>query len=884
MPLAAGSKFGPYEILALIGAGGMGEVYRALDAKLNRPVAIKLLSDQLADIAARRRFQREAQTASSLNHPHIVTVFDVGEFEGRQYLVTEFVDGGTLKDWSKAERRTWKQTVELLAGVADGLAAAHKAGILHRDIKPANILVAQNGYAKLADFGLAKLAEPDTEADTTKTLTEAQTKPGMIVGTIAYMSPEQASDARLDARSDIFSFGVVLYESLAGHRPFSGKSELELLKTIIHGTPEPLPEHLPQVLRNVVEKALERQPEERYQSMRELVVDLRRTARQADASSTATPVPVRAKPAARRKRTWIMAGASAALLAALGGGIYWILAQADYFWVNPLQSAAFQKLTDWEGTELDAAVSQDGKFVTFLADRDGIYDTFVTQIGSGAFHNLTQGRMPTLLHEMTRTTGFTADGTSIWVRTAPPNSIPSTNDAPNLTLIPTMGGTPRPFLTPMSLNPVWSSDGMELVFHHSTPGDPIMLAQPDGRGEHAIFTGHQGEHNHYVTFSPDKRYIYFVRSWRSTEADVWRVPASGGAPERLTHHNSHVGYPVLLDNRTLLYRATKDDGSGWALYGMDPEHRIPHQITQGVEDYQSVSASADGRRLVVTVSNPIANLWKVPITAGMVEESAATRVQVPAAHSKFGRYGNGSILYLSGKGGEGGLWEWKNGSALPLWNGSAGRLTSGAARSPDGKFLAFAVRQNGRNILHIASFDGTAARPVAESLELLGTPGWSPDGQWLAVAADTEEGSRIFKIPVHGGDPIRLTEMVSFNPVWSPDGSQIVFYDESAGSSVFPIRAVSPDKAPLRLPDIAYRGDYEGYRFLPDGKSMVVIQGQFRAMDFWLLNLASGQRRQLTKLKPGYQVRSFDVSPDGKEILFDRVQENSDIVLIERKP
>jgi Tol biopolymer transport system component len=317
---------------------------------------------------------------------------------------------------------------------------------------------------------------------------------------------------------------------------------------------------------------------------------------------------------------------------------------------------------------------------------------------------------------------------------------------------------------------------------------------------------------------------------------------------------------------------------------MDPEHGIPHQITQGVEEYQSVSASTDGRRLVVTVSNPIANLWKAPITAGTVEESGATRVQVPAAHSKFGRYGNGSILYLSGKGGEGGLWEWKNGMALPLWNGSGGRIAFGAARSPDGKFLAFAVRQDGRNVLHITSIDGTGAHPVAETMDLRGTPSWSPDGQWLAVAADTDDGSRIFKIPVQGGDPVRLTEVLSFNPVWAPDGSRIVFYDGSGGGATFPLRAVSPDKAPVAMPEISYRGDYEGYRFLPDGKSMVVIQGQFRAMDFVLIDLASGQKRQLTKLKPGYQVRSFDLSPDGKEILFDRVQENSDIVLIDRKP
>src|SRR5689334_6957065 len=199
--MSPGIQIGGYRLESSVGEGGMGTVYRALDTKLNRPVAIKFLSDELADAAARRRFQREAQMASSLNHPHILTVYDVGEFEGRQYIVTEFVDGGTLKDWARAEKRSCKQIIELMTGVADGLAAAHAAGILHRDIKPANILVAKNGYAKLADFGLAKIKERPVSSDSTITMTEGATRPGLILGTVAYMSPEQASGLPLDARS-----------------------------------------------------------------------------------------------------------------------------------------------------------------------------------------------------------------------------------------------------------------------------------------------------------------------------------------------------------------------------------------------------------------------------------------------------------------------------------------------------------------------------------------------------------------------------------------------------------------------------------------------------------------------------------------------------------
>jgi serine/threonine protein kinase len=269
--LAPGTRIGHYRIDGVLGAGGMGVVYRATDERLNRPVAIKFLAAELLDAAATARFKREAQMASALNHPHILTVYDVGEHEGRQFLVTELVDGGTLADWAAANpaRRDWRRTIEMLAGVGDGLAAAHAAGILHRDLKPANVLVSKSGHAKLGDFGLAKPASDGVGA----------TAAGIAVGTVAYMSPEQASGQRLDARSDIFSFGVLLYELLEGHGPFPGRSDLEVLQSILHGTPRPVRDDLPDALRSVIEKLLEKDPAERYQTMSDVVVDLRRALR-----------------------------------------------------------------------------------------------------------------------------------------------------------------------------------------------------------------------------------------------------------------------------------------------------------------------------------------------------------------------------------------------------------------------------------------------------------------------------------------------------------------------------------------------------------------------------------------------------------------------------
>lgn len=313
------TEIGSYRIEARIGEGGMGVVYRALDTKLNRPVAVKFLFADLADAAARRRFQREAQMASSLNHPHILTVYDTGEFQGSQYLVTEFVDAGTLRSWALAEKRTWREIVSLLTGVADGLAAAHTAGILHRDIKPDNILVGRNGYAKLADFGLAKLEEHAGQDAVTKTMRSRTTQRGMVVGTIAYMSPEQASGRPTDTRSDIFSFGVVMYELLAGRRPFEGRTDLEVMQNVIHGTVAPLPEDVPLGLRMIVEKAIEKEPADRYQGMQDLVVDLRRLTRrnaQTERAGTVTPAVVR--------RRWpIGAVAALLLLIVFAGFLMW---------------------------------------------------------------------------------------------------------------------------------------------------------------------------------------------------------------------------------------------------------------------------------------------------------------------------------------------------------------------------------------------------------------------------------------------------------------------------------------------------------------------------------------------------------------------------------
>jgi serine/threonine protein kinase len=841
----------------------MGEVFRAFDTKLNRPVAIKFLSAELADAAARRRFQREAQTASSLNHPHILTVHDAGDFEGRQYLVTEFVDGGTLATWGTQEKRAWRQVAELLTGVADGLATAHDAGILHRDIKPANILVAKNGYAKLADFGLAKLQEP-SDPGGTRTITEGGTRPGLLMGTIPYMSPEQASGRTVDSRSDIFSFGIVLYESLGGERPFTGATDLEVLQKVIHATPPPLPETVPAGLRSLVEKALENDPADRYQSMRELVVDLRRMTRQKTGEHLPPAVVV------PKRHAWLPWALVAILVAGLG---VWILARRPPPTVqNPLSNAQFARLTDFEGAETNPAISPDGKFVAFISNRSGTFDVWLIQASGSSLANLTQGRMGDARGPL-RGIGFSGDGSEVWS---------GGTESRRLMLWPLMGGAPHNFLGEHAAEVAWSSDGTRLVYHRWEAGDPTFVADHNGANERQILKNQPGLHSHFPVWSKDGRWIYFVRGRPSTrEMDLWRISPDGREPEQLTRLNTDIAYPAPIDERTVLFVAHDENGAGPWLWAFDMETRTSQRVSSGLEQYTAVAATADGRRLAASVVNAQVNLWSVPITNRTMEEKDVAAFPLPTARAQAPRFGGGSLFYLSSRDGADGLWSYRDGQALEIWKGSEGALQSAPAVSADGSSVAFALRRDGKRQMNVIAADGTRLHPLSSDVDVRGTASWSPDGKWIVAAGSDRDGAGLFKLPAEGGAPVRIATGPFLDPVWSPRGDLIVY----GGTQVFtqmPLLAVHPDGTPATLPEINVQRDGERARFLPDGKGLVYMLGTTTAgQDFWLLDLSTMRSRRLTRLSNPAAMRTFDITSDGSRIVFDRLRENSDILLID---
>jgi len=880
MALAVGSRLGPYDIGEPLGQGGMGEVYRARDTRLNRTVAIKVLPpDKLADPERKRRFVDEARAASALNHPAIVTVYDLATDQGVDFLVMEHVPGHSLDRVIASKGVPLGDALRYTVQIANALVAAHAAGIVHRDIKPANVIVTPESQVKVLDFGLAKLREAvDPEGET---VTRAgHTEAGRVMGTVGYMSPEQASGRDVDHRTDIFSLGVLLYELLAGRRPFHARSSVETLHAIINDPPHPL-NQTPEI-DEILAKALAKNARDRYQHAGDFGLDLRRFQQAWETKSLPSQRGgiVKSLPPRRVALT-----AAAVTLAAIALGTGWLALRPDNTWTNPLENAQFTRLTDFEGSELDASLSPDGKLVAFLADRSGPFEAFIGQVGTGSFANITKGRFPELFHERTRSVGFSGDGTEVWLRVSATDPVSTTalGVTRGVWLIPALGGSPRRLFERANAA-IWSPDGTKVAYFEPLPGDPIFIADRQGINPRQVFASGPGEHAHYESWSPDGRHIYFSRGFRGSEMDVWRVPADGGQAEQITRHHSRVAYPTPLDDRTLLYIATAESGEGSWLYAMDMDTRVTHRANLGVENFISIAASAGPNgpmtRLVATVANPRGTLWTVPILDRVATEDDARRLDLPAVRAVSPRYGPNYLLYLSSKGGGDGLWKFQNGSATELWKPTDEVLTAPAAISPDGSRICFTVRKGTRQRLYVMTSDGTGIRPLAESLDVRDAASWSPDGKSVVVSADQGNGGRVYRVPVDGGPPEQLVDELSYNPVWAPDGRLILYYFSPQGA-IYPLRAITPDGKPVKLSDVSTRGEGGRFRFLPDGKSFVVLLGPFRNQNFYLVNIDTGVRRQLTEFKPGYSLRNFDVSPDGTQIVFDRVQENSDIVLID---
>lgn len=896
-----GQRIGPYQLASRIGAGGMGEVYQARDTTLNRQVAIKVVLPAVASDPDRlARFRREARVLASLNHPHIAQIHGFEDADGVHALVMELVEGPTLADRIVSGAIPINEALAIASQIADALETAHEQGIIHRDLKPANIKVREDGTVKVLDFGLAKGLDVPSSAGVdavhSPPLSAHATQTGVILGTAAYISPEQARGKAVDRRADLWAFGCVLYEMLTQQRAFGGDTPTDVLAAVIATEPDwtTLPAATPAAIRTLLRRCLEKNRARRLDSAvaaRLEIDDARATpavqtvvdSERIQSLETAAAPSDRASLRRRQRRWTMLAGVAVVAVLVAAGGV-WRLWQQDYFWQNPLADATVERLTDFSGVEADAAISPDGKFMTFLSDRDGPFDAWISQIGSGEFVNITKGRFQLQNNPTTRSAGFSGDGAQVWFM----QQVSARPLRWTSWISPALGGAPRTFVEG-GLEPIWSPDGRNVVYHTNDLGDPIFIADRNGSNPRQVFVAPPGVHGHYLTWSLDGRFIYFVRGTLPTEEmDIWRIPVSpseaAAVPERITSHNARVAYPAWLDARTLIYSAAAEDGSGQWLYAVDVEHRIPHRVSSGgiAEQYLSVGVSrARPRRVVTTLATPTASLWTVPISDRVQAEAAATLVPTPNTRALGPRFAPGYLAFLSSKGTANGLWKLENGAPLELWRGDNGGVVAPPAISPDGGQICFSYRTQGTSGLYVMNANGTNVRTLAaDSFDVRGAASWSPDGKWVAVAANRGEGTRLFKIPVDGGPPVRLLDTLSYNPAWSPDGRFIV-YSEQQSAGQFEVKAITPERAPVPIVELQIVGFSPRipYRFTPDGKGLIVLEGVLgTSQNFFRIELASGHRRQLTDLTAGPVIQNFDVSPDGTQIVFDRFQNNSDIV------
>ena len=836
MSIAPGVRVGVYEIVARIGEGGMGTVYRAIDTKLHRPAAIKLLSDELADPTARRRFQREAQTASSLNHPHIVTVFDAGEIDGRQYLATEFIDGGTLRDWLHGGH-DWRDIVELLIGVADGLATAHDAGILHRDVKPENILITRSGYAKLADFGLAKLDAAPAPEDA-PTIVDTRTRAGAIVGTAAYMSPEQALGRRVDARSDSFALGVVLYEALSGKRPFTGPSQTDVLHAIIHTPPAPLPDALPVALRTIVAKALAKSPADRYQTMRDMVVDLRGLVRHgAERAPTSTRAPA---------LTWQMT-ATVLIAMVVGGMLLWWRQRGPA--VPP--SVQYAPLTTFADAAVQPSLSPDGHMLTFIRGSNPFFS-----VGQVYVKQLPDGEPVQLTNDKSSKMGphFSIDGTRILYSTV------DFGDAMSMDTweVPVLGGaSPRRLLA--------NAEGMT-TFSDAAGKPRALFSFLTGRaGQMAVATATESRSEqrtvyapdddfgmaHRSYMSPDRRWVIVVEMDQVSWLPCRLVPADGSSVGRVVGPSDAAAQCTdagwSADGNWMYF--TETTLAGTHIWRQRFPDGTPEQVTSGVSQENGVSIAADGRSFVTSIGSAQSTVW--------LHDARGDR-QITSDGFGFNPRlspDNTKLYYLLGTHGTRSWW------AGRLW---VADLATGERRRllPDFHIEAYAISRDGKRIVFtsvdetphapvwIAPVDGSASPRRLGTLDaitvLFGAPGEvvfsslekttfvyrinedgtglrklietpmllaqavSPDGKWVAVTDPRNWGS-LMVYPAGNGEPVKIcagcysppaAELVPPPMNWTPDGRFVFvkFDDASLNGPMYAIPLPSGAMMP-RVPD-----------------------------------------------------------------------------------
>jgi eukaryotic-like serine/threonine-protein kinase len=890
MALTAGTKLGPYEIVAPLGAGGMGEVYRARDTKLGREVALKLLPPLFtADADRVARFEREARLLASLNHPHIGAIYGFQDAGNLSALVLELVEGDTLDGRVRRGRLPLAEALAVAQQIADALDAAHRAGIIHRDLKPSNIKITNDGIVKVLDFGLAKVFLTEGSGpglSDAATMTADGTIPGAILGTAAYMSPEQARGQPVDKRTDIWAFGCVLFEMLAGSSAFGRETVTDTIAAVVSAEPEwkSLPVDTPATIRRLLTRCLQKDTRRRLHDIADARIELE--------DSMATPEEPAPAPTPRR---WSRLALSALSLGIATTLVFLWVARARFG--RPAEESSppdtrVIRLTDLPGLEESPAISPDGKSVAFTAGVGGKRQVFVQLIAGGAPLQITRD---TVDHECPR---WSPDSSSILYFS------PAVSGAVQGSIweIPTLGGVPRRVVNSVGCADVSLADGRLVLFRLAKEGIQLGIASPDVSRFDVVAEFAPAMYFLYPRWSPDGRWIAFQRG-DSIRFDIFVTPATGGQPRQLTHDNDMMnGFAWLPDSTGIVYSSSRGGTMPYlptlGLWQVTLRDGSVRRVTSGEMSYASPDISKNGA-IAVSRMKLQTDIWKFPVD-GLPAENTRRGVRVTRQTGQVltptASPDDKEVAFLSDSGGHANLWvvntqggglrqityerDPKVAVGVPIW-------------SPEGHTIIFVSSHGNQGLtfgVWLVDSDGSNLRNVANPG--LG-PAWSPDGRWVyystwsgAAATDVV----LKKVPVDGGSAVTVRTERLRNVIGLHDTTLYYAVERPLvdGTPEFEIRAATPEDAPFRV-----LARIPGARvpiwqicnptLSPDGKWLAQALTDGFTTNLWAISTTTGEWRQITDFgeRATFIARRVSWSSDGHSILAAVADGDSDIILLE---
>jgi len=883
-----GKLLAHFQILETLGEGGVGVVYKARDTNLGRPVAIKVLTgDSISDPKRRHRFLQEAKTASAVNHPNLVHIYEVGQSEGVDFIAMEYVSGQTLQQLIAGGDCAIPKIVDYAIQIVDGLGAAHAVGILHRDVKPANIMVHDENLIKILDFGLAKLWKSDSgnPIDTALPSQDFHTGTGKVAGTVAYMSPEQARGEELDERSDLFSLGALLYELSTRQRPFPGSTAAVVFDGILNKTPKPaqsIRPDLPDQLARIISKALERNPAVRYQSAAEMLLDLKHLRYGDEATVTYTERPKARQPRLTTRGLWAIAGL---ILIAILGATIW-----SRFLRGPNASLSVPTLvpfTSFPGGEYEPAFSPDGNRIAFVWDgeKEDNYDIYVKFVNGGT--------------PLRITTNPAGEGSPAWS----PNGEQiaflrySENTAgTGFYIVSSMGGAERKVSGAWPLAHIfdrhldWAPDGKTLaVVDKSSAEEPFAiftLSVENGERHRLTKPPSDSVGDTGPLFSPDGRWLAFRRTSSSGVNDIYILSSSGGEPRRLTHDNRFTaGHAWTSKGREIVFSSNRSGPR--SLWRVPASGGSAQSVAALGEGAYYLAISRDGRRLAYSKFTSDSNVWRMELPSPGAPAHApqkflySTRNETSAQYSPDGnkvafrsdRSGNDEIWICDGSG--------ANAYALTSFGGA---LTGSPRWSEDGQYLAFDSRPGGNADIYVISATGGSPRRITTEPSEEAVPSWSKDGNWIYFASNRTGTWQVWKAPGQKGSTnkaVQVTHHGGFAAFESADGKW-VFY--AKGRDLPGLWRVAVDGGEESEIVQELKEGYWGY-WMPgeNGIYFIDLRPSSRAgVEFF--RFATRRIEQLGTLdkEPPFGDAGFSVSRDGRWILYTQVDgSGSDIMLVE---